>query len=344
MDKIAIRKLPKKILVVKPSSLGDIVHSLPFLNALNNTFPAAEVHWIVSRGLEELLQNHPMIKKLWIINKDQWKNMRKIKETISEVANILKDLKKERYDIAVDLQGLLRSGILVNASQATVRVGFQEAREGSRLFYTHKIRGGRDVHAVDRYLRLASALGCEADKVRFPMPLIKDTDKVAQVKSESGKYAVIVSGARWETKRWRSDRFGKLAYMLNMRSIVVGSASDAKISKEIETMSGGKAVSMAGMTHMGELISLIRGARCVVTNDSGPMHIAAALNVPIVAVFGPTNPVRTGPYGKNNVIVKSGLACAPCYKRECRRIRCMEEIPVEQVYEAVKSVITHHDC
>ncbi|MCL5238454.1 MAG: lipopolysaccharide heptosyltransferase II [Nitrospirae bacterium] len=338
MDKVTIKKIPKKILVIKPGSLGDIVHSLPFLHVMKDTFPRAEIHWIVSRGLEGLLQNNPMVKKLWIINKDQWKNPGKIKETVSEVKTLFRELKRETYDIAVDLQGLLRSGLLANASHAPVRVGFKEAREGSRLFYTHRIRGGRDVHAVDRYLKVASSLGCEIDEIKFPMPLIKESEKVKNVKNNMGKYAVIVSGARWKTKRWLPERFGKLAYMLNIKSIVVGSTADAKISKEIEAMSGGKAVSMAGLTDLGELISLIRGATYVVTNDSGPMHIAAAFNIPTVAIFGPTSPVRTGPYGRNNIIVKGGTSCAPCYKRECRHIRCMKEVSVEQVYEAVKTV------
>ncbi|MCL4493154.1 MAG: glycosyltransferase family 9 protein, partial [Nitrospirae bacterium] len=109
MDKVTIKKIPKKILVIKPGSLGDIVHSLPFLHVMKDTFPRAEIHWIVSRGLEGLLQNNPMVKKLWIINKDQWKNPGKIKETVSEVKTLFRELKRETYDIAVDLQGLLRS-------------------------------------------------------------------------------------------------------------------------------------------------------------------------------------------------------------------------------------------
>ncbi len=339
MEKISIKKIPAKILIIKPSSLGDIVHSLPFLSAIKDTFPKAEVHWVVAKGLEGLLQNNPMVKKLWIIHKDQWKNLKKMRETITEVKGLFNELKKEKYDLAVDLQGLLRSGLLINASHAPVRAGFKEAREGSRLFYSHTVEGGRDIHAVDRYLKVASALGCEIDAVRFPMPLIKESEEVRKLKRESGKYAVIVSGARWETKRWPSDRFGKLAYMLNIKSIVVGSAADAKISKEIEAMSGGKAVSMAGMTDLEELISIIRGARYVITNDSGPMHIAAAFNIPTIAIFGPTNPVRTGPYGRNNHIVKSEVPCAPCYKRECKTIRCMESISIEQVYEAIKKIM-----
>ena len=340
MDKVTLRKIPKKILVVKPSSLGDIVHSLPFLNAVKDSFPRAEIHWVVARGLEGLLQGHPMVKKLWVINKDQWKKPKKIKETISEVRTLFREFKRESYDIVIDLQGLLRSGLLTKATRAPVRVGFREAREGSRLFYTHKISGGANVHAVDRSMKIAAALGCDTSDVRFPMPLYRESEKVQRLKGEMGKYAVIVSSARWKTKRWPHERFGKLASMLDVKSVIVGSQADVRISKEIESLANGKALSMAGKTDLRELIAIIRGARYVITNDSGPMHIAAAFRIPTVAIFGPTNPARTGPYGKHNVIVQAGVSCAPCYKRSCKSVRCMTDVPVEEVFEAVKTMMS----
>lgn len=335
MDKINLKKSPKKILIVKPSSLGDIVHSLPFLQALKDGFPDAEIHWIVAKGLEGLLENHPMVKKLLVIEKDRWKDLKKIKDTASELAGISKELKRESYDMAIDLQGLLRSGLLAYATHAPVRIGFREAREGSAVFYTHKITGGRDIHAVDRYLKIASALGCETADAGFPMPLIKESDKVKRLKENAGDYAVIVPGARWETKKWSPEKFGRLASMLDMKSIIIGSASDIEISKRIEAASKGKALSTAGYTDIKELISIIRGARYVVTNDSGPMHIAAALGIPVIAIFGPTNPERTGPYGKKHIIISSDIPCAPCYKKRCKTMRCMEDISVEQVYKEI---------
>jgi lipopolysaccharide heptosyltransferase I len=339
MNKISIKKIPKKILVIKPSSLGDIVHSLPFLNAVKDAFPAAEIHWVVAKGLEGLLENHPMVKRLWVINKDLWKNLKRIKETAIEFKSLFKELEDESYDIVIDLQGLLRSGILTYATRASVRVGFKEAREGSRLFYTHKIKGGREIHAVDRCLKIASAMGCEVEDVKFPMPLIKESENVKKLKENIRDYAVLVPGARWKTKRWLPANFGKLASMLDIKTVVVGGPSDTEIAEGIESCSGEKALSMAGETDIKELISIIRGARYVITNDSGPMHIAAAFGISVVAIFGPTNPVRTGPYGMNHIIVKSDISCAPCYKKSCKSIKCMDEITVEKVYEMVKQLI-----
>lgn len=340
MDVLKLKKPPRKILIIKPSSLGDVVHSLPFLNALRDSFPKAEIHWIIARGLEGLLEGHPMINKLWIINKDDWKRIKGVGTTIKELRSLFKSLKAEKYDIVIDLQGLLRSGILGKATGTSVRIGFKEAREGSRIFYTHTVKGGKDVHAVDRYLEIAKFLGCDISDIKFPFPLSFNSQLSS---SSSGlsfqlpeKYAVIVPGARWETKRWHPERFGELASMLSVKSIIVGGKSDADIADIVVRNSDGNTISAAGKTTLKELIEIIRNARFVVTNDSGPMHIAAALNVLVFAIFGPTNPLRTGPYGKSHVIIKKGLECSPCYKKKCRTVQCMEMISVREVADAVR--------
>ena len=338
MNKIAIKKIPKKILVIKPSSLGDIIHSLPFLSAINETFPRAEVHWVISKGLEYVLEDHPMVKKLVVINKNQWKNIRKVKDTISEAKALSRDLRSESYDIVIDLQGLLRSGLIAKATRSSLRIGFKEAREGGNLFYTHKIKGGREIHAVDRYMKIAGAIGCDIEEVRFPMPLIKESDNVSRLKRETGKYAVIIPGARWNTKRWPPERFGKIAAMLRTKTIILGGPPDFEISKLIEKESGGKAISMAGKTDLKELISIIRNASYMISNDSGPIHIAAAFKIPVVAIFGPTNPLRTGPYGSGHEMVRPNIHCSPCYKKNCRDLKCMTDITVERVLEAVRAL------
>ncbi|MCI0468992.1 MAG: glycosyltransferase family 9 protein [Nitrospirae bacterium] len=331
-----LKKRPAKILIIKPSSLGDIVQSLPVLNVLRATFPEVEIHWLAAKGFEGLLEGHPMINKVIIIKKDLWKKVSMVIKTISEIAALIKDIRKEDYDLVIDLQGLLRSGLIAYATGAPVRIGFKEAREGSRIFYSHKIEGGRDIHAVDRYLKIASAIGCAVDEVIFPMPIIAETDYVRHIKGALGEYAVIAHGARWKTKRWQVERFGRLASLLNIKSVIIGSPADAEGARIIESLSGGKALSAAGKTDTKELISIIQGASFVISNDSAPMHIAAAWSIPVAAIFGPTNPARTGPYGRNHLIIKSDASCAPCYKKRCRDIRCMRDISVEAVYNKIK--------
>ncbi len=330
----------KKILVVKPSSLGDVVHSLPFLNSLKSRFPNAEIHWVIAKGLEGLLECHPMVDRIVIINKDMWKKLSKATDTIKEVKKLFKDIRNEQYDLAVDLQGLFRSGIITMATRAPVRIGFSEAREGSSLFYNVKVQGGEDVHAVERYMKIAGALGCDEKNILFTFPLCNGQLKnIEDIRSSMKDYAVIVPGARWDTKIWGAENFGRLASLLPLRSLVIGSRSDREIAERVVQTSRGKAISLAGKTSLRELIEIMRHARIVISNDSGPMHIAAGFRIPVVAIFGPTSPVRTGPYGKGHIVIKSDLDCAPCFKKHCGNLKCMQGIPVDAVYE---KIITHN--
>lgn len=335
MMKKLFKSKPKKILIIKPSSLGDVIHSLPFLSAVHNRFPHSEIHWVIAKGLEPLLAEHPMISRLWIIDKDRWKILRRLRQTAIEVKDIFSALRNEKYDLAVDLQGLLRSGILIKSTLAPVRIGFSEAREGSTFLYTHKVAGGCDIHAVDRYLKIAFDLGCDISDPQFPMPAIDETENVKTIKHELGRYAVIIPGARKEANKWPAERYADLAAKLKKNFLVVGSRADEELGRKIESCSGGFARSIAGQTNLIELCSIIKDADYVVSNDTGPMHIAAAYGVPVVAIFGPANPARTGPYGSGHVVVQSGLDCAPCYKRRCRDPKCMTSITVDIVYDAI---------
>jgi lipopolysaccharide heptosyltransferase I len=322
-----------KILVVKPSSLGDIVHSLPFLHSLKACFPDAGVHWVVAHGFEEIFESHPLVKRLWIIKKDEWKKLSSAKGTLMELKGLSRGLRDEKYDLVVDLQGLLRSGIITAATKAPIRIGFREAREGSRMFYTHKVPGGRDLHAVDRYLKIAKYLCCDTSEVRFPFPPLNG---VTFSKPLPGKYAVFVPGARWHTKKWPPEKFGRLAGLLPLRVVVVGGKSDIDLGNEVVRLSRGKAVSLAGSTNLKQLIKILKEAEFVVSNDSGPMHIAAALGRPVYALFGPTDASRTGPYGKGHRIIRLDLECAPCFRKKCADLKCMERLSVKQVYQAMR--------
>jgi lipopolysaccharide heptosyltransferase II len=152
----------------------------------------------------------------------------------------------------------------------------------------------------------------------------------------TNNYAVIAPGARWKTKRWPPEKFGKLASLLPFHVVVVGSKGDESIADEVVALSKGKAMSLAGKTTLKELIEIIRGAQFFVSNDSGPLHIAAALNIPVFAIFGPTDPVRTGPYGKGHTIIREEIPCIPCFRRTCHDLKCMEGVSVEKVFQAIR--------
>lgn len=327
---------PRKMLVIKPSALGDIIHSMPFLNAVRKRCPRLEIHWVVARGLHELLADHPMIDRLWIIDKDRWKRAAVLGRTVRELRDLASALRRERFDIAVDLQGLLRSGLICAMTGARERLGFAEAREGSPIFYTRRINGGRDIHAVDRYLRMAAALGCDTREVRFPLP--PNSLRPLLDLRPGDDYLVIAPAAGGAAKQWPARYFGDLAARLPMKAFIVAGPSDTALAGEVERLSRGNAVSLAGKTDLRELTAVVVGAKLLISSDTGPMHIAAALDVPVVAVFGPTNPARTGPYGSIHTTVRADAPCSPCYKRKrCRDWHCMESISVERVLDIVNA-------
>ncbi len=317
-----------KLLIVKPSSLGDIIHALPLLNAVKQARPDAEIDWVVARGFEGILRRHPMIGRLWIINKDDWKRPGRLVSTASEVVSLLRGLRSIGYDIAVDLQGLFRSAIIAALSGAPLKAGFSDARELSPLLYNLKVEGGMGVHAVDRYLRLASLIGIEAETVDFPLP------PPAGDFHPGTPYYVVVPGARWPTKRWPVEYFVEVIRELPMTAVIVGGRDDLGIAEWIVSKTGDKAVNLAGRTDLGGLLSVIRGAAFMLSNDSGPMHAAAALSVPVYALFGPTSEILTGPYGDGHRVFRADVDCAPCFRRRCRTVKCMRDIQPAWIVEA----------
>ncbi|MGB9710949.1 MAG: lipopolysaccharide heptosyltransferase I [Thermodesulfovibrio sp.] len=321
----------KKLLLVKPSSLGDIVHSLAFLNAVKENFPDIKIHWIVSKEFEELLTEHPLIDKVITVDKNRWKDIKNIALTVKEFQSLREKLKNEKYDITVDLQGLFRSGFITWLSASPVRAGFKEAREFSSCFYNKKISVSVDTHAVLRYLEVAKAFGCKINSVKFPLPQEKEPDWL----SEFNDFVVIIPSTRWQSKNWPLPYFIEIIKMLPYNFLIIGSKSDEAEAFKIEQYTKGKARSVAGKTTLKELIAAFKKSLFVITPDTGTMHLAVACGKKVVALFGPTSPQRTGPFGQGHLIVKSELPCSPCFRRHCRDQKCMREITPQVVYNRV---------
>ncbi|MCI4624568.1 MAG: lipopolysaccharide heptosyltransferase I [Candidatus Magnetoovum sp. WYHC-5] len=324
-----------KILIVKPSSLGDVVHGLCVLKPLQDKFPDSQIHWVIAKGLEDIINDNTIVQHTWVIDKDKWKQLSKLKNTIHEIKSLSTALKTERFDVVIDLQGLLRSGIISKITGAPVRIGFANAREASTLFYTHKVKTKNDIHAVDRYLQLVQALGCNTENVSFPLPAIPPTPLTQHF--TKGQYIVMVPGARWQSKRWPAWNFGRLAAMFNDKTIFVGSAAEQDIANEAMTYAHGNAVDLVGKTTLKELIKLIEGAKFMVTNDTGPMHIGAALGVPVFAIFGPTAAFKTGPYGQHSWVLTTNAKCSPCFLKTCHDLHCLRNLSFTHVYEIISS-------
>lgn len=339
-----------KILIVKPSSLGDVVHALPFLKAIKTAFRDAQITWVISKSLKGILEGNLLIHRLFEIDKESWKKPSRIPKTTQEIINLVKTLRSEHFDMVIDLQGLLRSGLITFFSHSPLKIGFQHAREGSRLFYNKKIPVNGDLHAVDRCLEIAKFLNAQTERVEFPLHV--DDAAQQEVKNLLGTisdYIVIVPSARWETKRWDPENYGSLVSKLALPCVITGSRSDKKIIQQVVSSSDGKGINLCGKTGLKELIALLSGARAVVSNDSGPLHIATALGVPVVALFGPTDPKKTGPYGwsegpvrgknRNIKVIKSSFPCSPCFKKKCNDPLCMSRIRVETVLGAIQEYL-----
>lgn len=330
----SLRKIDK-LLIIKPSALGDIVHSLPFLAAIKKTYPHCEVHWLVATGLHTFLEGHPLIRRLWLFDKQRWKRAANLGRTMVELKALRHGLRSQGFDVSVDLSGLLRSGLLTWAAGAGQRLGFADSNEGSSLFYNRKVVGGDAIHAIDRYLKLAGLLGCDTSEVVYPFAPYDHEPPICRELPH--QYAVFAPSAGKAANRWPAARFGELAGRLTLPVVVIAGQAEKEVAHEVVAASGHKALSIAGRTNLKELVAVIEKAAFFVTNDTGPMHIAAAKGVPVFAIFGPANPIRTGPYGAIHTVIRRELDCSPCYRwKPCANWRCMEEISVDMVQRAIQ--------
>ena len=340
---------PERILIVKPSSLGDVIHALPVAVALKEAFPAAKVDWVVSRAYAELVAAQPCVDDVLLFDRGRWGG-RGFWRNRREWWDLVGALRSANYDVAIDLQGLARSALLTRASGAAVRLGLATAREFGRVGYTVTV-SPRDpnAHAVERYLQVLRALGvAPPGEPRFALSIAEEARQ--RVEAELARELVtesilcVAPGARWETKRWPVERFAEAAARLaeeaGVRVIVVGTEEDRPLAQGICSRVGEQALDWTGRTSLVELAALLHRSALLLTNDSGPMHLAAALGTPVVAVFGPTNPSRTGPYSDRAVVVRSAVPCAPCYQRRCDRPVCLEEVGVEDVVGEARALLS----
>jgi len=343
---------PKSILLVKLSAIGDVVHTLPLLEVLRNSLPDTRIDWLVEEEAAGLIEGHPAIDRILVSRRKAWQRgfLRGAGTVWREVVGFLHALRKEKYDLVIDMQGLLKSGLLTGLSRGKRKMGFTWAREGSTLFLTDKPYpvDEHHQHAIDRYLKAAEILGCSTDSWQGRIP-IRESDRAGAegILHEAGldgaRLVAINPMARWETKLWEPEKWTSLGKRIEQefscRVLFTGGAGDRDAVDRITGRMNGRPVHLAGRLRLKELAYLYSRADLVVSTDTGPMHIAAAMGRPVVALFGPTAPWRTGPYGKGHRVVRAELECSPCFKRRCRDVRCMKEITVEMVLDAAKEIL-----
>ena len=263
----------------------------------------------------------------------------------------IRAIRAGKFNLAVDLQGLFRSALFGWLSGAPAHIGFAEAREGSTWLYRYLVQsGGSSFHAVDRYLLIARSLAAPIEPLgpaSFPLPADPDiaARMAALVGNGEGDVVVVNPSARWPTKQWPPESFAVVADAVHARGarvVLIGAPDDEAIGEQVVRHMQAQPLNLIGKTTLKELIALLRLARVVVTNDSGPMHLAAAVGTPVVALFGPTDPAKTGPYGGGHVVLRSAVPCSPCFSRRCANpvtLECLTTIRPQQVIESVTIAI-----
>ncbi|MCQ2381178.1 MAG: lipopolysaccharide heptosyltransferase II [Acidaminococcaceae bacterium] len=331
----------KNILLIKMSSLGDVIHTLPFVSELRKLYPDAKITWLVHPQFGGFIPMQIVDEVIFFdkigFNKDSFC------DKIKDFLQMRKQLHSHKFDLVIDLQGLFKSAVLAAISGCNNRIGYCEMREGSQ-FVSKPIKGEhRHDHVIERYLDVARYLGAKVESVDFPLPDLQEEEnfvlqKLASKGCES-KYVVIVPGTRWETKCWPENYYADLIKRIiadGKYVILAGGNEDvAKSARIVEMVQDKKVINLAGQTTLKELIALIKNCCVYISADTGPLHFAAALKKPLVCMYGPTKADRTGPYGNpNQSVIYSKAKCAGCLKKHCTDWHCMYDITVDEVYNA----------
>ena len=333
------------ILIVKLSAIGDVIHTLPSLAALRHLYPDTHITWVVEEAAADIVKNHPYLNAVIVSRRKSWPKdilNNKFLKPLFNMRSLIKEVRQRPYDLVIDFHGLFKSSIIVLLSSGKRKLGYNSLQELSGLFLTEKIPEDMNKHAVDRYLDLPRYLGAKIDKAEFVLPQNKDAEvKVQTLMSKhnlrGGEFIAINPIAYWETKLWYDNNFAILADLIknNLQMDVVFTGSEKTIIEEITSKTKTKTINLGGQTTLLDLAYLYKKARFLITTDSGPMHMAAAVGTPVIALFGPTDPVRTGPYGENHTIVRTEMPCSPCLLKKCPTRKCMQDISPEQVFSVI---------
>ncbi len=328
----------RRIALIKPSALGDIVHALPVLTALRVRFPAARITWVVNAAYEPLIRDHPDLTETLpfdrgIFRKALWRSARYAVAFATE-------LRKRQFDLVIDLQGLFRSGLMCLATGATRRVGFTTAREGSRYAYTDKVRSPnpRQMHAVDRNWKMAEALGAGDVPKRFHLPV--NSIEAEAVKSELAglprPWLAVAVGAKWVTKRWLPGHFAELLRRSQSQfggtCLFIGTSEDTASSLEVMHGLTGPSRDLTARTTLPRLTALLSLCDAMVGNDTGPLHLAAALGRPCVAPYTCTRVSLHGPYTSMKGGVETTVPCGGSYLKTCPDMICMPELTPDRLW------------
>ena len=357
----------ERLLIVRLSSMGDVIHALPAATLLRRAFPAAALGWVIEERWAELLcapgtsrigfrnAGRPLVDALHVGNTSGWRAAPLSDETWKEVLGSARELRRARYEVALDLQGALRTALMAKWAATEASVGFEQPREhAASLFYTHTVEAS-GAHVIEQNVSLAAALaGVAPDVPAIDFPLDEAAEQSCERRlkhHQVQQFALLNPGAGWGAKQWPADRYGEVARQLRavgLHCLVNFGPGEESLARAVENASDQAAEAVP--CSMSELIALTRRARLFIGGDTGPMHLAAALRVPVVALFGPTNPARNGPFGTRARILRSALSAATStsFRAAARASRKRPDagllaISTDEVVLAARQLLEHGD-
>jgi heptosyltransferase-1 len=323
------------ILIVRLGSLGDLIHAVPAAAAIRRAFPQARIDWLVDERHRELLDLVPILDRRLVVRAG----------AAGSLIEAVREMRRNRYDVALDLQGLIKSAALARASGAGRVIGFPASllrEQAARLFYT-ETAGADAAHVIRKNLSMLKALGIQSSGIEFPLenrrPEIAATARQQLGIGGRDPFALINPGAAWANKRWPAVYFGEVAAALSgrhgLRSAVLWGPGDLQLAQDVVAASH-ESAALAPQTSLAELVSLAKAAAVMVSGDTGPLHVAGAVGTPVVGIYGPTNHERNGPWVSRDLSVSRFESCACHYKRRCHAKRwCLLDIGPREVIDLV---------
>ncbi len=336
-----------KFLIIRLSSLGDIIHTLPAFSALRKNFPEAEISWLVETKGKEILEMVPGIDRIIPVTLKKWKlGSRRFWKDFSSLRGEIRD----KDQVSIDFQGLVKSGLFSYISEARRRIGFyrKNLREPlASIFYTESLeKVSEENHVIDKNLKLLSLLGIEESGYDFPIMLPEGLsdgihEKLRKLGRGGEKKLVLLNvGAAWKTKRWFVDRWIQLIQEIQSEQIfpvlLWGNEEERELAGQIGQATG---VPLAPSLTLAEVIALIKDASLLVSGDTFALQVGCAFSRPVVGLFGPTNPKRNGPFRAKDRVIHPKLECRNCYKRVCSTLECLDKITVEEVAAACREAL-----
>lgn len=333
----------KNIMLIKLSALGDVIHALPVSYAIKETFPNSKLTWVVEPQSREIVEMNPCVDEIITFYKKDFKTIRGLWNNLIPFRREIQD---ERYDVVLDLQGLFKSAAIAFFAKSPMKIGTCDMREGSDKISKRIVGEHSEGHVVDRYLDSARAIGCRVDEVQFPLEIPEDVaSETTELLASEGvrinsPYVVMVVGASWATKRWKTSHFVAMAEWLYANRVVpvlVGSGTvDSFIASEVSNAMEVPPVNLVGRLNLKQLAFTLDNARLVIGADTGPTHLAVALETRTIMLMGATNPNRTGSYDQQENIMMVDRPCKICMKKICpKKLDCLELITPEMVQRKI---------